>query len=90
MDFLQIIVEFGQAIEKVLIKYGKGIVDEQFVLNRIANATIDVYTTAVVLSRASKSLNSNLPSAEHELLLTQLWTYEVRIFSVVLLFTWLK
>lgn len=74
-------VDFGQAIEKILIKYGKGIIDEQFILSRIANATIDAYTIAVVLSRASKSLQSNLPSAEHELLLTQLWTYEVRFFS---------
>lgn len=71
-------IDFGQAIEKVLIKHGKNIVDEQFILNRIANATIDAYTVAVVLSRASKSLQADLPSAEHELLLTQLWTYEVR------------
>lgn len=71
------IVDFGQTVEKVLIKYGKSIIDEQFVLNRIANATIDTYTTAVVLSRVSKSLKQNLPSADHELLIAQLWTYEV-------------
>lgn len=74
---MQLIIEFGQAIEKVLIKHGKNIIDEQFILNRIANATIDVYTTAVVLSRASQSLKLNLSSSEHELLLAQLWTYEV-------------
>lgn len=70
-------MEFGQTVENVLIKYGKKIIDEQFILNRIANATIDTYTTAVILARASKSLKENLPSSEHELFLTQLWTYEV-------------
>lgn len=75
--FSQLITDFGVTIEKVLIKHGKGIIDEQFILNRIANATIDTYTTAVVLSRASRSLKLNLPSAEHELLLAQLWTFEV-------------
>ncbi|XP_065205014.1 very long-chain specific acyl-CoA dehydrogenase, mitochondrial-like [Planococcus citri] len=72
----KMIVDFGQTVEKVLIKYGKSIIDEQFILNRIANATIDTYTTAVVLSRVSKSLKQNLPSADHELLIAQLWTYE--------------
>lgn len=72
----KMIVDFGQTVEKVLIKYGKSIIDEQFILNRIANATIDTYTTAVVLSRVSKSLKQNLPSADHELLIAQVWTYE--------------
>lgn len=48
-------------------------------MNRIANATIDTYTTAVVLSRASKSLKNKLPSADHEVLLAQLWAFEVSI-----------
>ncbi|EZA58348.1 Very long-chain specific acyl-CoA dehydrogenase, mitochondrial [Ooceraea biroi] len=67
---------FGQTIETVLIKYGRGIVDEQFVLNRITQAAFDTYTMAVVLSRATMSLNKNLPSAEHELLMAQTWCAE--------------
>merc|ERR1719204_636274 len=31
----------GQSVEKVLIKHGKDIINEQFILNRLANATID-------------------------------------------------
>lgn len=68
---------FGQVIESCLIKYGRGIVDEQFILNRITQAAFDTYTMAVVLSRATMSLNKNLPSAEHELLMAQTWCAEV-------------
>lgn len=67
---------FGQTIEVTLIKYGRGIVDEQFVLNRLANAAIDAYTMIVVLSRASLSLQKGLPSAHQEELLTKVWCNE--------------
>ncbi|KAL6420266.1 hypothetical protein ACFW04_014866 [Cataglyphis niger] len=68
---------FGQVIENVLIKYGRGIVEEQFILNRITQAAFDTYTMAIVLSRATMSLNKNLPSAEHELLMAETWCMEV-------------
>ncbi|XP_066603388.1 very long-chain specific acyl-CoA dehydrogenase, mitochondrial [Prorops nasuta] len=67
---------FGQAIEATLVKYGKGIVEEQFILNRIAQAAIDTYTMAVVLSRASMSASKNLPTAQHELLMAESWCTE--------------
>merc|ERR1711876_157421 len=56
----------GQTVEKVLIKHGKGIINEQFILNRLANATIDIYANSCVLSRCSKSLNDGVESAHHE------------------------
>lgn len=61
----------------VLIKYGKNIVNEQFILNRLANASIDIYAMAAVLSRASRSLKENTPTASHEKLIAQSWCYEV-------------
>lgn len=67
---------FGQVIENTLIKYGRGVVEEQFILNRIAQAAFDACTMAIVLSRATTSLNKNLPSAEHELLMTETWCME--------------
>ncbi|XP_011505547.1 PREDICTED: very long-chain specific acyl-CoA dehydrogenase, mitochondrial [Ceratosolen solmsi marchali] len=67
---------FGSVIESILVKYGKGIVDEQFILNRLAQAAIDTYTMAAVLSRASASLTNNVSSAEHELLMAQVWCTE--------------
>ncbi|XP_058805897.1 very long-chain specific acyl-CoA dehydrogenase, mitochondrial-like [Phymastichus coffea] len=67
---------FGSTIEYALVKYGRKIVDEQFVLNRIAQAAIDTYTMAVVLSRASFSAKKNNPSSEHEILMAQTWCSE--------------
>lgn len=70
---------YGQIIESVLIKYGKGIVEEQFILNRLAQAAMDTYTMVVVLSRATRSINLGLPSAAHETLMAQAWCTEVYI-----------
>ncbi|CAF0951253.1 unnamed protein product [Brachionus calyciflorus] len=70
------VVDFGQAVEGALIKYGKRITDEQYVVNRIAQSTIDIFGMFVVLSRAARSINSNSPSGEHEAALANLFCYE--------------
>ncbi|XP_055595023.1 very long-chain specific acyl-CoA dehydrogenase, mitochondrial [Uranotaenia lowii] len=67
---------FGTAVESLLIKHGKGIVEEQYMLNRLADAAIDTYSMAVVLSRATRAVRNNLPSADHEILMTQAWCHE--------------
>ncbi|EAT43847.1 AAEL004778-PA [Aedes aegypti] len=67
---------FSLAVESLLIKYGKRIVDEQFLLTRLADSAIDIYAMATVLSRASRALNKNLPSAEHEMMMTKAWCVE--------------
>merc|ERR1712168_1202920 len=64
---------FGATIEKVLIKHGKDIINEQFILNRLANATIDIYANTCVLSRCTKTLVEGLESAHHEQLMTEVW-----------------
>ncbi|XP_075213409.1 acyl-CoA dehydrogenase very long chain [Lycorma delicatula] len=77
------ILLFGEAVEKMLMKYGRNVVDEQFLLNRLAAAAIDTYTMAIVLSRASRSLDLGLQSAEHEVLMTEVWCSEAsqRVFQ---------
>jgi len=67
---------FGDAVEKVLIKHGKNIINEQFLLNRLANATIDIYANSCVLSRCSKSLNEGIDSAYHEEMMAKVWCDE--------------
>ncbi|XP_017892033.1 very long-chain specific acyl-CoA dehydrogenase, mitochondrial [Ceratina calcarata] len=67
---------FGQCIESALIKYGRNIVDQQFILNRISQAAFDIYTSAIIMSRASMSVNNKVPSMEHELLMAQTWCSE--------------
>merc|ERR1719219_2041643 len=70
---------FGAAVEKLLIKHGKGIINEQFMLNRLAAAAIDIYVTTCMLSRCTQSLNEGLPSAMHEELITKAWSNEANI-----------
>merc|ERR1719175_224134 len=63
----------GQSVEKVLIKHGKDIINEQFILNRLANATIDIYANSCVLARCTKSLNEGIESAHHEEMMAKVW-----------------
>merc|ERR1719511_633166 len=67
---------FGAAVEAVLIKHGKSIINEQFLLNRLANATIDIYASSCALARCSKSLNEGVESAHHEEMMTKIWCEE--------------
>merc|ERR1719147_428246 len=55
---------------------GQNIINEQFVLNRLANATIDLYANSCVLARCTKSLNEGIPSAHHEEMMTKVWCKE--------------
>merc|ERR1719458_671033 len=66
----------GQTVEKVLIKHGKGIINEQFILNRLANATIDIYASSCVLARCTKTLSEGLESAHHEEMMTKVYCKE--------------
>ncbi|KAG0706566.1 Very long-chain specific acyl-CoA dehydrogenase, mitochondrial [Chionoecetes opilio] len=70
------VAAFGASSETLLMKHGKGIVEQQFLLNRLANAAMDVYSGMVVLSRASRSLSMNLPSCTHEEKLARVWINE--------------
>merc|ERR1719238_2271061 len=67
---------FGDAVEKLLIKHGKHIINEQFLLNRLAQSAIDIYISSCVLSRCSKSLTENLGSARHEEIMTKVYCSE--------------
>ncbi|XP_056156103.1 very long-chain specific acyl-CoA dehydrogenase, mitochondrial [Lampris incognitus] len=70
------IEQFGAVIEELLLKHGKKIIDEQFVLKRVADCAIDLYAMVVVLSRASRSLSQGHPSAQHEKMLCETWCVE--------------
>ncbi|XP_072232041.1 very long-chain specific acyl-CoA dehydrogenase, mitochondrial isoform X2 [Leuresthes tenuis] len=70
------IEQFGAVTEELLIKHGKKIIDEQFVLKRVADCAIDLYAMVVVLSRASRSLSQGQASAQHEKMLCETWCME--------------
>jgi very long chain acyl-CoA dehydrogenase len=78
---MQCVGTFGEAVEALLVKHGRSIVDKQYELTRLANAAIDIYSSAVVLSRASRALQSGSPTAKHEENLANIWCSEVK-FSV--------
>ncbi|XP_051847546.1 very long-chain specific acyl-CoA dehydrogenase, mitochondrial-like [Antechinus flavipes] len=65
----------SEVVEHLLLKFGTDIIHQQFHLKRIADTAIDIYSMGVVLSRATHSLNHNLPSAIHEKLLCETWCY---------------
>uniref|UniRef100_A0A8C9TLG6 Very long-chain specific acyl-CoA dehydrogenase, mitochondrial n=1 Tax=Scleropages formosus TaxID=113540 RepID=A0A8C9TLG6_SCLFO len=70
------IERFGGVVEDLLLKHGKQITDEHFVLKRVADCAIDLYAMTVVLSRASRSLSLALPSSQHEKVLCETWCLE--------------
>lgn len=73
------IVAFNAAVEHLLIKHTKSIVHEQMLLHRLANAAIDIYTMLVVMSRATRGLQKNVPSAEIEKNMTKVICSEANI-----------
>jgi len=54
------------------------LIDEQMVLNRVAEAAIDIYGMVCVLSRASRSIKDKVSSAEVETAMCQVFCEEVR------------
>jgi len=50
------VYDLGRAVERALRRYGKKIVDRQYVQERLANAAIDLFMATAVLSRATAEL----------------------------------
>ncbi|CAF1417097.1 unnamed protein product [Rotaria magnacalcarata] len=67
---------FGSTIEQILIKHGKSIRDEQFIVHRIGEMTIDLFTMAAALSRCTQSFKLQSPTAVHESNLVRIWCEE--------------
>uniref|UniRef100_A0A0V0J9D5 Very long-chain specific acyl-CoA dehydrogenase, mitochondrial n=1 Tax=Schistocephalus solidus TaxID=70667 RepID=A0A0V0J9D5_SCHSO len=63
---------FGGVTESLLLKYKKGIIEEQCRLLRLADMAIQIYGTVCNLSRVSTSLLDSRPSADYELKLLRL------------------
>jgi acyl-CoA dehydrogenase family protein 9 len=50
------VYDLGRSVERALRRYGKKIVDRQYVQERLANAAIDLFMATAVLSRATSEL----------------------------------
>ena len=75
-DLSRQITQFGRSVEKMLIRYKKDVIHQQFLLNRVAECAIDIYVSVCVLSRCQQSLEQGLDSAHHEEQMTKLWCSE--------------
>jgi acyl-CoA dehydrogenase family protein 9 len=51
-----VVHDLGLAVEQLVIKHGKGIIEKQFLQERMANAGIDIYHSMATLSRATAAL----------------------------------
>ncbi|XP_077602695.1 very long-chain specific acyl-CoA dehydrogenase, mitochondrial isoform X2 [Crocuta crocuta] len=60
---VQALEQFAAVVEAKLIKHKKGIVNEQFVLQRLADSAIDLYTMVVVLGRGCQGGGGGRPGA---------------------------
>ncbi|XP_056380189.1 complex I assembly factor ACAD9, mitochondrial [Hyla sarda] len=67
---------FGSAVESLLYRFGKTIVDEQLALKRVADILINLYAMTAVISRASRSISIGLRNHDHEVLLANLFCSE--------------
>ncbi|PRQ07684.1 acyl-CoA dehydrogenase family protein [Enhygromyxa salina] len=57
---------FGQVIERLLRHHGKSIIDEQMLVERLADVAIELYAMVAVVSRATRALEQSRPAASHE------------------------
>jgi acyl-CoA dehydrogenase family protein 9 len=64
---------FGQVIERLLRHHGKQIIDEQMILERLADVAIDLYAMVAVVSRATRALEQKRQNAAHEALLASVF-----------------
>ncbi|KAG9483677.1 complex I assembly factor ACAD9, mitochondrial [Eleutherodactylus coqui] len=67
---------FGSAVESLLYRFGKTIVDEQLALKRVADIIINLYGMTAVISRASRSISIGLQNHDHEVLLANIFCSE--------------
>uniref|UniRef100_A0A8C5QPJ4 Acyl-CoA dehydrogenase family member 9 n=1 Tax=Leptobrachium leishanense TaxID=445787 RepID=A0A8C5QPJ4_9ANUR len=67
---------FGNAVQGLLSRFGKTIVDEQLALKRVADILINLYAMTAVISRASRSISIGLRNHDHEVLLANIFCSE--------------
>ncbi|MDE3053059.1 MAG: acyl-CoA dehydrogenase family protein [Gemmatimonadota bacterium] len=49
----ELVHNLALSVEAVIVKHGKGVIDRQYLQERMANAAIDIYLAAAVLSRVT-------------------------------------
>lgn len=66
-ELSQRVKDFGAAVEGALVKHQKKILDKEYVQERLADACIELFNCACVLSRLDSELSNNSPDAAKHL-----------------------
>lgn len=67
---------FSLGITFAIVTHGKNLETQQFLLNKISDCAIDIYSSACVLSRANNSIIQHLPTARYETVMANVWIRE--------------
>ena len=70
--------QLAAMVDRLLRKHGKGIIGKQFATRRMADAMIDLFVLACVLSRVSASLEQDAEAAAQELQIAQVFAGQVK------------
>lgn len=63
---------FGDACKRLIVSHGKRLQDEQLLLQRVAEAAIDLTAITASLARATRAIETKSPSADKEVALVEL------------------
>ena len=58
--------DFGDCVKDLLMQHGKNIMNQQFVLLRVADAVMELFAMSCCLARASRALSEGSATAAHE------------------------
>lgn len=64
---------FSSCILYLVFTQGKNLDSQQFILNKVAECAIDIYSSACVLSRANNAITNKLQTASYETKLANMW-----------------
>jgi len=71
------VAELGAATDRVIVRHGEKIVDNQFVLERLANMAIDLFATAAVIARTQSLIDDRgVEVCDREIALCDLFCVE--------------
>jgi len=74
----KVTAQFGVAVTELLMKHGKKIVEQQLLVERVADVVIDLTVSTAVLARATKSHAAGTATAAHEIALANLYVGEAK------------
>lgn len=70
--------QFAHAVRAATVKHGKKMMERQLDVAKVADIIIDLTAATAAVSRAATSLKNGAPSAEHEVMLANLFAEDAK------------